>query len=439
MKTTLTIISTILTGVLSFLSAQSSPLYIKLYTTDSTSSAFGPATTAMFFSFSDVGKDSIDMFDLGNLSNITTGRDYCSPFSTSAENEILTLYDNRSFFTAPRTVPLGIYSWYASTISLSSVSLGSVPDYNDTAWNEEVGNIYVEDLASGVMHDIFGDTAALSVPANSTPTVGFQLHFFPALRVAATNETCIESADGSLHITNPGSTNWTLLISGPSGISSMPVMHTDTVLNMLQPGTYTLTAFTDGMLSDNQTASIGAGSFVIPSFTPSATVQGQGLNINFTNNTPNNCSWNWDMGDGNIYTSQNVSHSFSTAGIYYVLLTATDTAGCAGSTNHTIQITYVPPSNSTTLSSPDQMVTQYEAETKYPRVATREANTLVITQQSETTIAQINVYTMAGSLVATQNTTSAVTEIQLPQSGCYIVFMTLSNGEIKSERFVVAQ
>lgn len=67
----------------------------------------------------------------------------------------------------------------------------------------------------------------------------------------------------------------------------------------------------------------------IPSPKPEAgfTAVTDGLKIDFTNTSINADSYSWDFGDGASSTEANPSHTYAAAGIYKVVLTATNAAG----------------------------------------------------------------------------------------------------------------
>ncbi|MFN8395334.1 MAG: PKD domain-containing protein [Bacteroidia bacterium] len=51
--------------------------------------------------------------------------------------------------------------------------------------------------------------------------------------------------------------------------------------------------------------------------------------VNFTDQSIAATTWAWDFDDGSTSTLQNPTHAFSSAGVYHVLLRATDSTGCA--------------------------------------------------------------------------------------------------------------
>jgi len=216
MKTNLTLLSILIAGTLATTAAQSGPMTVKLFSTDSTSSANGPQTTALVLSFTGDGKDSLDMYDMGNLGLVTGTRDFSSPFTLSSENEILTMVDHRFVLTGPHSIPFGMYTKNAATISLTANTYYSSPNPGDTVLNTELGNIYIQDLTSNLYYDIKDTTASFNIPINTIPTAEYMLHFFPVMSFVTTEETCYQAHNGTFHVTNPGMTSWELQITIPS-------------------------------------------------------------------------------------------------------------------------------------------------------------------------------------------------------------------------------
>jgi uncharacterized protein (TIGR02145 family) len=66
----------------------------------------------------------------------------------------------------------------------------------------------------------------------------------------------------------------------------------------------------------------------VAAFTGSPRTITAGQNVQFTDQSTNNpTSWSWSFGDGATSTSRNPSHTYSTAGVYTIRLTATNSAG----------------------------------------------------------------------------------------------------------------
>lgn len=64
-------------------------------------------------------------------------------------------------------------------------------------------------------------------------------------------------------------------------------------------------------------------------------------NILFQDQSVGNMSvtnWNWDMGDGTVYSNANITHSYADTGVYTVTLTTTNNYGCTSSVSYVYHI-----------------------------------------------------------------------------------------------------
>jgi gliding motility-associated-like protein len=114
-----------------------------------------------------------------------------------------------------------------------------------------------------------------------------------------------------------------------------------TLSNLVNPthvynvnGTYniSLIATSDMLCRDTVIKQISIADLPLVSFTPDISAGCVPLTVNFSDLTfGNNVSWYWDFGDGSFSTSQNVSHSYQSAGTYDVSLLVTSSQGCSSS------------------------------------------------------------------------------------------------------------
>ena len=66
---------------------------------------------------------------------------------------------------------------------------------------------------------------------------------------------------------------------------------------------------------------------VAAAFTPSITTICEGQSVLFTDNSVGNPNtWGWNFGDGGSSTAQNPTHTYASAGVYTVTLTASNGA-----------------------------------------------------------------------------------------------------------------
>jgi gliding motility-associated-like protein len=116
------------------------------------------------------------------------------------------------------------------------------------------------------------------------------------------------------------------------------------------PGTYTITLIVNDPLacnlSDTMAVVVQVDSVIPPdaSFTI-ANVIGCTQTTTTTTNTSvgSYTEFDWDMGDGTLYNTTNVVHTYTVPGTYTIVLTATDTLGCYPPDTAMAQITIAPP------------------------------------------------------------------------------------------------
>ncbi len=100
------------------------------------------------------------------------------------------------------------------------------------------------------------------------------------------------------------------------------------------PGTYTVRLTVSSSScndTETKTAYITVSEVPIADFTSDTTLGNAPLTVNFSDlSSGNPTSWSWDFGDGGTSTDKNPSHTYTTAGIYTVSLTATNSAGSDG-------------------------------------------------------------------------------------------------------------
>ncbi len=96
-------------------------------------------------------------------------------------------------------------------------------------------------------------------------------------------------------------------------------------------GTYTVTlTVINGSCTNQITKTIDIVD-INPAFTASKTTICRNEPVSFTSNIPNAsliATYRWDMGDGNIYTTPNVNHVYTSSGNYSVRLITVDVNGC---------------------------------------------------------------------------------------------------------------
>jgi PKD repeat protein len=127
---------------------------------------------------------------------------------------------------------------------------------------------------------------------------------------------------------------------------------------------------------DSQVMTITINDVIIPVANFSAnTVTGYApLSVQFTDNSSNNpTAWFWNFGDDTNSSQQNITHTYSAIGTYYVSLNASNLAGSNLSSNMTITVTTEPSSGSSRSGGSSGSIVI--RETDEPEESTGEANT----------------------------------------------------------------
>ena len=147
-------------------------------------------------------------------------------------------------------------------------------------------------------------------------------------------------ASFTVNFTNQSSSNASVFVwSFPGGIPAQSNQQNPIVVYQT-PGTYNVSltvSNNSGSSTTVKTNYITVNTVPTTNFTFSA----NGLTVTFNNTTTGATSYNWSFGDGGTSTETNPVHTYSSAGVYTVILTATNTCG---STNITkTVIVSVPP------------------------------------------------------------------------------------------------
>ena len=117
----------------------------------------------------------------------------------------------------------------------------------------------------------------------------------------------------------------------------------DTIYNVVQTGTYHATVFSFTGCSLSTTAIlITVNPTPVVDFSTNAFTQCfNGHQFVFTNNSTiafGTMNYNWNLGDGTILTTQNVTHSYADTGTYIVRLIVTSDQGCIDSAFYTVTV-----------------------------------------------------------------------------------------------------
>ncbi len=136
----------------------------------------------------------------------------------------------------------------------------------------------------------------------------------PEVELGSNKSVCDNEPFPILNAGNPGSTYSWFLNGSPVGLDS--IEHQTTA-----GGTYSVTIANQFGCTAGDSINITVLATLLGSFSSPATAN-VGATVAFTDgSSPGPVSWNWNFGDGSANdTTQNPSHSYSTAGIYPVFL-----------------------------------------------------------------------------------------------------------------------
>jgi gliding motility-associated-like protein len=161
--------------------------------------------------------------------------------------------------------------------------------------------------------DAGGCTSQTSVTVDVTP--------YPSLQISPNDSICFQA---STQLTASGATTYSW--SPSAGLSDPNIANP--VASPTQTTTYILTA-ANGNCTATDSVIVTVLPEIIPSFIPD-TLQGfTPLTVNFNNTTSGAQTYLWEFGDDSTSTDQNPTHTYTEAGSYTVLLTATNVLGCS--------------------------------------------------------------------------------------------------------------
>ena len=156
----------------------------------------------------------------------------------------------------------------------------------------------------------------------------------------------------TIHLTVNEQNNATYDWTGPDGWTSTEPHPTRPNCTMDMAGIYTIVT-TVGAQTTPATTLVEVYQQAVPSFTATTVCQGETTDFNGLATGTNVANYDWDFGDGNTESGQNVSHTYAQAGTYDVTLTVSAADGsCPGQITQTVTVNTQPVANA----GPDQTV-----------------------------------------------------------------------------------
>jgi hypothetical protein len=394
--------------------------------------------TAFMTSFSSSGNDQLDSYDMGNQNSLGSLNEVVYPFSITDNNNIITQQDSRPCLTGYKRIRFGFATKFPATIKIIAFAFGNTSDSTNRpayAW--------IEQISTGYIYPILGDTVKLDVPANLNFESDFYLHTGPMISVGKLDETCYHSYNGNISVNNPTITNWNLSIYKNNTLFlSTPVNQPDTVIGNLTSANYAVVTSVNGIPVDSSVVFINGEpeinpDFMIDNYNPTTNDEVSFTDLTALNSATVTYSYSWTYGDGNSDNAQNGTHQYLADGNYEVVLTITSDQGCTGSNFDTVYV-------STPINSgggfglhfhntiPDGNT--FEPDANY----TVSNEKLSITNNTNENMTAI-LMDMNGRVITTTTSSDSNFEMPVANSGTYIVQLISSKGEVKSKTILITK
>lgn len=397
--------------------------YIQITVTDN-SNLVNPQPINFLVSFSQSGLDSIDPGDNSNAMLNLSGS-FAFPFTTTSSNNIITQEDSRPTLTAYRTVPMGFATKDTADIKIVTHVFSNNGDTTD-----QPKYVWLEKISTGEVWQLTTDTLKLALDVNNMYQTDYLLHTGPRVSIEKTDETCWDSDNGTIHVTNPNCTNWNLtLYQNSTSLFSTNVAGNDTVIANLDGGIYyAVTRVNNGtVLADSSKVKIFSPSQLTADFQVSDNYPMALSQVDFYDNSTNAASYLWTFGDGNTDTTSNPSYTYGISGSYEVTLTITDVNGCQSSTWDSVWVQSAPiaqqphflrSNNTTNNSDPSSSTQRLDNSNVTVSTGTQTIHVSYTGDEQEMTVEIMN---MNGQQVASYVTRDAVNEFAVPAGGVYLV------------------
>ncbi|HET6990437.1 MAG TPA: PKD domain-containing protein, partial [Bacteroidia bacterium] len=297
--------------------------YLKFEVVDNSNLAV-QQPTSILMSFSSLGTDLLDPYDVGNQYAIGSLNEMVYPFALTANNDIITGQDASPDLTGYKRIRFGFATKFPATIKIIAHAFG-----NSTDSTNRPTYAWIEQISTGYIYPILNDTVKINVPANLNFDSDFYLHTGPQITSGKTDETCYHSYNGSITVNNPATYNWTIKVyQNTTLLVNAAVNQPDTTIANLTSGMYSAVTCINSIPVDSTGFFIDGAAQIIPDFSIDNYYPTTSDVVNFTNASSGAVAYNWDFGDGNSDTATNTTHQYLMAGNYGISLTATNSIGC---------------------------------------------------------------------------------------------------------------
>lgn len=396
--------------------------------------------TALLMSFSSNGTDALDAFDIGDQNSVGPMGTMVYPFTMTSDNTIVTNEDARPVLEGYTRIAFGFATKFPVTIKLlASLLSNSLDTTNRPAY------AWLEQISTGNIYPIVGDTLELTLPANLAFASDFYLHTGPEILKTTANATCFNSNNGKISVINPNVTNWNLSIyKNNLLVNSTAVNQQDTTIANLSAGNYTVISSVNSVNVDSAFVLVKSPPQIIPAFTIDNYHPTTDDVVNFTNISAGGITYNWSFGDGNTDTQNNTAHQYNNAGNYEVILTAINNSGCQETTLDSVFVTapsfsiHQGPNIHPNFDNSSVDNGEFNHTSKFdPAIINDQSNERIMIIQNETVEMTVRILDMSGRFISSVTSSNLTIEIALPQTGIYLVQLISKNGEMKSKTIFI--
>ena len=207
-----------------------------------------------------------------------------------------------------------------------TISIENAHDFNPSSC------LILEDLFTGVSHNLSLVDSFSTVIYDTTQTARFLLHIGAPIDVEVNDISCYDNNDAKIVFSKNSSNPFNIIWKDHSNTiisSSTNVISTDSITN-LGTGVYYIET-TDALCGNNiDTIIINQPNQITAQFSSNldTTYLSNGGMVNFTNQSNNATSFNWDFDDFNTSNLNSPNHQYTVAGEYLVTLKAEQSIDC---------------------------------------------------------------------------------------------------------------
>jgi PKD repeat protein len=379
--------------------------------------------------------------DTTTLATTTSGGNWGSnilPYVVSSDDVIIDKFDSRPVLDQNKVYNFGIASDHNDTITISASAF--LDTLMNSSNNKQITFVYLEDLTTGLFYSLLDQNVMLAIPTDTVLALNYKLHVMVRSAINAIPATCLDPASGSVFIQNTNCTNWNYTIyHNGTVITSGSVVSQDTTVTNLPVNNYTVTVYTNNVLTDSVQITVQGPVQIVPYFTADDYSVYVYDVVSFTNSSAGAALYNWSFGDSETDSLENPTHTFGAAGNYPVTLTAINSYGCQSTFTDTIVVLNSPymQHGPNVTQSLDENISV--SNIRHANEATVFANgkNITVALNAEAQNVNVEIMNMNGQLISSNSVMDASTVFQVAEAGIYIVRIAYANGEVVSKKILV--